>query len=197
MKLYLWQLSCVCRVVMLRIAVCKAFRGSLQHFHGKQGLFYANIVHLTLMNEGFLTYQSPDFFADFWACGAFKMVMLIVIHFPKDKSFLSNFLLLCFISVRCWTLAFRARFCRDNLLCFSSWKVLELNGIFLFADIFWVEFCEDWHECSQKRPSSHYSLWTVCICCIFICLRTGIRNNYCCWYAVYYPGESVALLQRS
>lgn len=60
---------------------------------------------------------------------------------------------------------------------------------FPFADIFWVEFCKDWHECSQKRSSNHYSLWTVCICCIFICLRTGIRNNYCRWYAVYYPGK--------
>lgn len=79
-----------------------------------------------------------------------------------------------------------------QFVLFQQSECSRAEWYFPFADIFWVEFCKDWHERSQKRPSTHYSLWTVCICCIFICLRTGTRNNYCCWYAVHYPGKFMA-----
>lgn len=56
------------------------------------------------------------------------------------------------------------------------------------ADIIWLEYCEDWHECCATVPAPH-ALQYACLCCHTVCLRLGTGHHYCRWHAFLYTGQ--------
>lgn len=67
--------------------------------------------------------------------------------------------------------------------------------IILTADIIWLEYCKDRHECCPSVPAPH-ALQCACFCCHTLCLRFGTGHNNCCWYAFLHTGRCFSNVLR-
>lgn len=77
-----------------------------------------------------------------------------------------------------------------NWMLFSCLLTSFLLFCFFLIGLLWLEFCENWYECSQEGSPPNNPFWVACICCLFICPGTGLRYYASCWHVVCYPGES-------